>query len=271
MQQHLSELSAPTLLTDPSRALDFLRADGAVRVKLPGSGSAEEAKGVARSVFGSNLKALPEPARVFKGGEQDRHQLGSVHQDPLIAHTDGFSYGDFYPDYILLNCVHASPVGGESFLVDGYRVLETLASRAETQWVTEALATVAVDQTEEGMQSAISPIVQRTGSGRLMVRRTLDELGNGPVPAENSANKERDAEMIRQWELAIEEAVEVAPRFQLASGETLVADNYRMIHGREGYDDPARMMWRVWVWTNECLGVPEIDLHSDSRFAHATG
>jgi hypothetical protein len=48
-----------------------------------------------------------------------------------------------------------------------------------------------------------------------------------------------------------------------------VIDNYRMMHGREGYADLDRQMWRVWVWTTSAWGVPDGPLHSDSRYAHA--
>ncbi len=45
-------------------------------------------------------------------------------------------------------------------------------------------------------------------------------------------------------------------------------DNYRMFHGREPYADLDRLMWRVWIWTDESKGVPEGMLHSDSRYAN---
>ncbi|MEM9659532.1 MAG: TauD/TfdA family dioxygenase, partial [Planctomycetota bacterium] len=249
--------TVPQLVSDPIAALAVLRADGAVRLAAEHGDDASHAADVARRVFGAEIRALPEPAKVLDGGEMDRKQLKKGHAHPLPLHTDGFSYGDLYPDYILLRCVRSSPLGGESFLVDGYRVLDTLVDDPERGWVAEALQRTAVDQTEIGMQPSISPIVQRTPSGRLMVRRTLDEHGNGPVPSANSVNANRDAEMIQQWTEALTAAAERAPRFRLAPGETLVVDNYRMLHGREGYADPTRMLWRVWVWTQGALGVPD--------------
>jgi excinuclease UvrABC ATPase subunit len=35
--------------------------------------------------------------------------------------------------------------------------------------------------------------------------------------------------------------------------------------------DMDRLMWRVWVWTTSALGVPEGQLHSDSRYASTGG
>jgi len=61
----------------------------------------------------------------------------------LEPHSDGFAYGDAYPDAIVLLCSQDCEHGGETFLVDGYRVLETLDPN-----VVEQLATRPIDQGE---------------------------------------------------------------------------------------------------------------------------
>ncbi len=258
----------PELAQSIQQAKSLLERDGAVVLADVGS-TAEEAKALMRDLFAPGLRALPEPARVFDGGEQDRKLANKDHHDPLPVHTDGFAYGDLYPDCLLLVCVQTSDLGGESFLVDGYAVLDQLAASPETRWAADALAQVEVDQTEEGMQPALSPIVQRTPAGRLMVRRVLDQDGNGPTVAPDSADAARDAGMIDLWLQTIEASAASAPRFRLESGQALLVDNYRMFHGREGYDDPLRMMWRVWGWSDQSLGVPDMPLHSDTRYAYS--
>jgi hypothetical protein len=40
-----------------------------------------------------------------------------------------------------------------------------------------------------------------------------------------------------------------------------------MLHGRTGFDDTDRTLWRIWAWSSEALAVPEGMLFSDSRFA----
>ena len=61
----------------------------------------------------------------------------------LEPHSDGFAYGDAYPDAIVLLCSQSCEYGGETFLVDGYRVLESLDLD-----VVEQLATRPVNQGE---------------------------------------------------------------------------------------------------------------------------
>jgi hypothetical protein len=53
----------------------------------------------------------------------------------------------------------------------------------------------------------------------------------------------------------------------LLPGQTLVVDNYRLLHGRDAYEDLQRMLWRIWVWTTDSLGVPDLPLASDTRHA----
>jgi len=251
----------PQLAATFGQALELLRRDGAVIVSGIGGGS-EDARAVAQSLFGTTVRAIPPAARVFEGGEMDRRLPGIDHQVRLPAHTDGYAYGDLYPDYFLLSCVRASPGGGDSFLVDGYAVLNAMQADQELHWIPDALRQVSIDQTESGMQHAISPIVQRNDQGRIMVRKTHDQK-----PAAGSTDRTRDLAMIAAWHRVSEQVAEQAPRFKLAAGQAVVVDNYRMLHGRDAYTDLDRLLWRVWVWTSASLGVPDLPLHSDTRYA----
>lgn len=251
----------PAITSDPTTALRHLEESGAVIMGDVGPDE-RDARAAATALFGKRIQALPEAARVFDGGEGDVKLNDGDHTQPMLAHTDGFGYGDCFPDYIALSCVNASPIGGESFLVDGYAVLQNLLSDSSTSEAAKRLATTVVDLTEDGMQPAISPIIVDNGHGRTMVRRTLVAK-----PTDNSRDQAADRAMIQLWEDAIEAATEDAERFRLAPGQALFIDNYRCMHGREGYNDPGRLLWRVWIWTDSALGVPAGKLHSDTRYA----
>jgi gamma-butyrobetaine dioxygenase len=247
-----------------AQALELLARDGAVIVEHIGP-DAEDARGLAFELFGADVLAVPPAARVFDGGEMDNKPPGADHTSRLAAHTDGFGYGDHYPDYILLDCVHASAAGGESFLIDGYALLQALAEDPDTAWVAQAISEVPVNQTEAGMQASVSPMVQQTASGRVMVRKTLDQRA-----AADSQDPHRDNLMVKVWQDAAELAVQSAPRFKLEPGQAVVIDNYRLLHGRDAYTELSRLMWRVWIWTQHSkLGPPDLPLHSDTRYAHA--
>jgi hypothetical protein len=216
--------------------------------------AADDAVAAAHAVFDPDVLEAPPPSEVRIGGDRDRRLPTIDHTTPLPAHTDGFAYGDRYPDYFMLSCAHASPVGGESFLVDGESVVAQLAAQRGGRDLVERLQTVPVDQTEPGMQRSVSPVIGRTKVGRLMLRRFPFQRA-----ADDSREPERDAAMISAWHEAV----------TAAAADVAVIDNYRMMHGREGYADLDRLMWRVWVWTTGAWGVPAGRLHSDSRYAAA--
>ena len=248
----------PETTDNLAEAYELVRRDGAVCFDGIGP-SAKEAVELGHKIFSHRVRSIPEAARVFVGGEMDRYDQPD-HTKPLKPHTDGFAYGDLFPDYIMLSCVNASAQGGESFLVDGYAVLENLA--AGNLELMNNLQTIAVDQTEEDMQVSHSPIVQYNSAHRKLLRRNFSQK-----PLRSSQQPERDQAMIEIWIRAVDAAGDEAPRFKVAPGQVLIVDNYRVLHAREGYADVNRMMWRVWVWTDECLGVPDMPLHSDSRYA----
>jgi alpha-ketoglutarate-dependent taurine dioxygenase len=254
---------SPMVTADPGEARLLVERWGAAILSGWGT-TAHDAVAAAHAIFGRDVLQAPSPSEVRFGGDRDRRLPTIDNTTPLPAHTDGFAYGDRYPDYFLLSCAHSSPLGGESFLVDGEAVVDLLAARRGGRDLVERLQTVPVDQTEPDMQRSVSPIIGRTTTGRLMLRRFPFQR-----PSEDSTEPERDATMIDAWKDAITAAAERAPRFKLQAGDVAVIDNYRMMHGREGYADLARQMWRVWVWTTSAWGVPDGRLHSDSRYAVA--
>lgn len=251
----------PTRTSDAIEARQLVRTDGVAILTGRGT-TAGDSVAAAHAIFVGEIREVSPPAEVREGGVGDRRRAGIDHTVALPAHTDGFAYGERYPDHVLLACARSSQVGGESYVVDGYEVLDALRSASPEGELVQRLVDVAVDQTEPGMQRSVTPIVGATVRGRTMLRRFPFQR-----PSDHSTDPAADAEMIDAWSEAIVAAAADAPRFRLAPGEIAVIDNYRMFHGRDAYDDLDRRMWRVRVWTTSAWGVPEGRLHSDSRYA----
>ena len=254
----------PKRTADPKEALRLTQQDGAAI--LTGLGrEAEDGRRAAMAVFGDKLLAIPPAAIVHEGGDRDRRPMGLSYRTRSDCHTDGYAYGDMYPDYIMLLCNKHSEEGGESFLVDGYKMLEVMAEDPELGWIPPALATVPVNQTEAGMHTSTSTIVKHSPKGRkmMLMANAVDQR-----PHDDSTDPVRDQEMLVKWRETIYEATDHIPHFKLYPGEAYVVDNYRLFHGREAYTDVERNMWRVWVWTEDSAsGPPDGMLHSDSRNA----
>ena len=55
--------------------------------------------------------------------------------------------------------------------------------------------------------------------------------------------------MLDRWIGLLRDLAREANRFRLETGEILLADNTVVFHGRDPYEDRARLLWRVWAWT----------------------
>jgi hypothetical protein len=243
----------PSRTSDPAQAARLVAERGAAI--LVGCGPSEaDARGVAQRVWQDQVVAVPDPAAVREGGDKDR--VKRANDERLELHSDGFAYGDKAPDVMALVCVQDGAVGGESFLADGYALLEHM-----DRGLRDFLLTTPVDQTEPGAHPTVAPIVLTLPSGRRAVRQPLYAQ-----PSPDSTHPERDAAQIARWKTLTAELSDDVPRFRLGPGEVLLADNYRILHGRDPYEGD-RFLWRVWAWTTAGNGTPDGPLHSDSRFA----
>ncbi|MCU1484500.1 MAG: hypothetical protein JWN67_1246 [Actinomycetia bacterium] len=243
----------PSRTSDPAEAARLV-ADRGAAILTPCGPTEADARGVAAKVWGDRVVAVPEPAAVREGGDKDRLKYGN--HERLELHTDGFAYGDKAPDVMALVCVQDGATGGESFLADGYGLLDHM-----DRGLRSFLLDVDVDQTEPGAHETIAPIVLTLPSGRRAVRRPF-----WAQPAPGSASRDRDALQIARWRDLTAGLSETVPRFRMAPGEVLLVDNYRVLHGRDPYEGE-RFLWRVWAWTTDGNGTPPGPLHSDSRYA----
>jgi alpha-ketoglutarate-dependent taurine dioxygenase len=261
----------PQRVADPAAAFALLRTAGAVILTDSGA-TRDDARGIAQRVLGSLEPVIPDPAPIKEGGgNADRRYESMPGEDHFTVpfqsgHTDGFAYGDAYPDYIFLLCVRAAEAGGESLCIDTYAILDQLrdSERAEDRAFYAFLTTVPVEQTEPDFRSSIAPVILENGRGRRMSRWTPIQRPNAAL---SEAERAHHAAMLERWKTITYTASVRAPKFALQPGETLCLDNYRMLHGRTGFDDTERSLWRIWAWTTEALRVPEGMLFSDSRFA----
>jgi alpha-ketoglutarate-dependent taurine dioxygenase len=264
----------PQRVAEPAEALALLRSAGAAILTNAGS-SRDDARGIAQRVLASLDPVIPDPAPIKEGGgNADRRYDTMPGVDHFTVpfqsgHTDGFAYGDGYPDYIFLLCVRPAIGGGESLAIDTYAILDALRASPDgaDRALYDFLTTEAIEQTEPDFRSSLAPAIIDNGRGRRMSRWTPIQRPDASLPPEEVA---RQAALLARWTSITYEASVRAPKFALRPGETLCLDNYRMLHGRTGFDDTERTLWRIWAWTREALHVPEGMLFSDSRFAVTT-
>jgi alpha-ketoglutarate-dependent taurine dioxygenase len=240
-------MGVPKITTNPQAVRELVDADGAAILRGWGTREADAAA-LPRAIFGEDMLFSPAVAAVG-GVDQARTLAGSKFDQshPLFAHIDGTAMGANRPDYFFLLCAVASDDGGESFLIDA----AALAADLMREPLGSKLTQLTIEQTESPDKPFQAPILWATPSGRMTTyrSRSMREVEGAPDAAEQ-------AELIAWWKTNIDRVSASAPRFKLEPGDAVCMDNFRMMHGREPYTDPNRLLYRVWVWTTAGLPVP---------------
>lgn len=243
----------PQRTADPTEAWEWVQQDGAAILNEENL-SAEGTLQAGRAFIGNKLLAMGDPFPV-KAEPSPRISYAPI-SERLPSHTDGFGYGDKTPDYICLHCILQSAEGGDSFLIDGYSLLDQLVQDPEQKLFMEWMRTLPIDQTKTDREAYIGPILRETVSGRQQIRRHPYYQ----KPAAEYGDPTEQQRMIDQWSSLLQQWDEKAARFKLFPGDVLVIDNYRMLHGRDAYvnkEGSLRVLNRLWLWSTASFGAPE--------------
>jgi trimethyllysine dioxygenase len=150
----------------------------------------------------------------------------------LAAHTDG-TYCHDAPGLQMLHCLHFDGTGGESTLVDGFKIADVLRSTEPELF--DVLSTVAIPGQYIGdgahLMSA-RPVFRHDHAGAL-VQVSYNNSDRAPflLPADEMARLYAALRAFDQ--LANSEAMQW--RQVLRPGDALLFDNWRALHGRYAY------------------------------------
>jgi trimethyllysine dioxygenase len=156
----------------------------------------------------------------------------------LRPHTDG-TYSHDAPGLQMLHCLHFEGTGGDSTIVDGFRIADELRRTAPHHFAT--LSTVAIPGQYIGDGShlmAARPVLRHDSTGAL-VQVSFNNADRAPfLLGHDEMVQLYDA--LRAFDLLANE-----PRLQwrhvLEPGEALLFDNWRVLHGRHAYTGVRRM------------------------------
>ncbi|MCC8242857.1 TauD/TfdA family dioxygenase [Saccharothrix luteola] len=215
---------------DADKARDALAGTGSVI--LTGLSVTPDALVVAAAhLYGQHLRQL------FPIRERASREGGPVH-----LHADSFDQvvdiggvpsrrRDPDEDAVLVQCVRPAPTGGDSFLLDAYRYLDTCPDQELVDFLTD----VDVDLYGEwaglrGLPAAprVGRHVEYTRTGRRIARRT-----DGAVPLHRDPDAEHITAMVDRFQRTVHALEADLPRVRLEEGDILAVDNYRCWHGRD--------------------------------------
>lgn len=215
-------------------AREALARDGAVVLPDGGDGP-DDLACAAAEMLGQQLRQLFAV----------RHR-GATEGEPLDLHSDSFHvvqdvHGrplierDPDEDYLLMLLGRAPAMGGESLIVDAYRLVDRL--REERPELHAFLVGTDVDTQGTwtdlpGVPPAprIGRLVEYTRTGRRIVRLT-----SGTTPLLRSPGYEQAAGLLVELRDISIAAAATAPPVELQPRDVLVLDNYRCWHGRRSF------------------------------------
>ncbi|MGH3938020.1 MAG: TauD/TfdA family dioxygenase [Pseudonocardiaceae bacterium] len=226
--------------TETSAARQLLTRDGAV-ILTGWPVDPDSVVSAAAAVLGTRLRELEKV--------QKRTTNSS---DALTLHRDGahividirdrlvrLRIAD--PDYVLILCAAPAPTGGESVVVDGYRLIDRLKEGVPELY--EFVTSVDVDVTSRIAYPdvyrvpRVCRIVEWTRGGRMIVRGSEYTQ---PVPRE-SQWEEHERLIATYADVISTVAAQVRADTTLAAGEVLVLDNYRCLHGVRAHQGHRRV------------------------------
>ncbi|WP_329486673.1 TauD/TfdA family dioxygenase [Kitasatospora sp. NBC_01246] len=227
------------------RAAGVLREHGLVQLgRLGGRDDVLEAAGRFMAEPWQHRDADPDGLTVVR--DTGRHEglagFAGLGRGDLSLHTECAQLPR-PPRLLLLACARTADSGGETLLVDGRAVLAELAGFHPTSL--EALAAPRAAYFG-GADGHFAPVLEHLPDGRWRLRLRQDSLARFSPDAEAHLP-------------ALRRAVEHnTTRTRLASGQGLVLDNHRVLHGRTAFVG-ARLLLRA-------LGEPRAVLGLDSGF-----
>lgn len=240
LQQLVAQTGVRPIRARGEDARSALERDGAVI--LPGVGGGPDGLAVAAAeVLGERLRQL-FPVR-HRGAESEGFL--DLHSDSfhIVHDIHGTLRAERDPDedYLLMLLGRAPAQGGESIVVDGYRVIDRIAEHRPQ--LHSGLAGFDLDLIGAwshlpGLPSAtrVCRLVEHTRTGRRIVK-----LGGGIRPLLRDHRFDEVAGMLDEYRDVAATAAAAAPRFSLDTGDVLMLDNYRCWHGREPFTGPRQL------------------------------
>lgn len=152
----------------------------------------------------------------------------------LQAHTDN-PYRDPVPTLQILACLENSVAGGESMVVDGFKVVERLQAESPRgfELLTRCAARFAYEGTTGIKLRAKRPMIELGPDGELIAIRFNNRSAAAFTDVPYDDMPEFYAAYRRMAELIEDPDMEVT--FKLRPSELFIVDNTRVLHARKGF------------------------------------
>lgn len=172
--------------------------------------------------------------------------VGDAHSDQeLPLHTDGSGDAERVVRILGMHCESQAARGGETVLCDPFAVLGDL-TLAEVDALRAPWPRRSPHAGDDGSRFVARPILDET-AGRPRFSYGYQRLLLGLEAIPDAAERERRRALLERLDALLRHA---ATELRLADGDSIVIDNFRLLHGRRRFvdaGDAGRRLLRVWV------------------------
>ena len=162
----------------------------------------------------------------------------SYTQDELRPHTDG-TYSNDAPGLQLLLCTEYSAKGGESILVDGFKIAEKIKKENEGMFDLLSKVNVTGNYIGDGVFLKAERPIFRLNKKNEITQVSFNNYDRAVFRFKNDLTK-RFYECIKRFDLIANDE-EFQWRHILKPGELLIFNNWRILHGRGSFEGIRKM------------------------------
>ena len=159
-------------------------------------------------------------------------------QDELRPHTDS-TYSNDAPGLQLLLCCHYKASGGESIMVDGFKIAEKIKNKKKEIYDLLTNVEVTGQYLGDGVSLEAKKPIFRLNSDKELIQVSFNNYDRAPFRMSEYKTK-KFYEAIREFDL-IANDIEYQWRRVLKPGDLLIFNNWRILHGRGSFNGVRKM------------------------------
>ena len=165
--------------------------------------------------------------------ESDKNMADSAYtQDELRPHTDS-TYSNDAPGLQLLLCCQYEAEGGDSIMVDGFKIAETIKKENEELFDILSKTEVKGQYKGDGVYLEASRPIFRLNKDKELMQVSFNNYDRAPFRFKNDLTI-KFYEAIKKFDL-LANSKEYQWRHILKPGELLIFNNWRVLHGRGSF------------------------------------
>ena len=159
-------------------------------------------------------------------------------QEELRPHTDS-TYSNDAPGLQLLLCCEYDAVGGDSIMVDGFKIAETIKKESKDIYNTLSKIEVPGNYIGDGVYLEAKRPIFRHDKNEEILQVSFNNYDRAPFRVDNESTL-KFYEGIKKFDI-LANSEDYQWRYILKPGDLLIFNNWRILHGRGSFNGTRKM------------------------------